>query len=489
MTGAPAGLDPAVRRPFLADGVLSRLMDACTGGAFLAGLALWSGADAVTLGLVAALPMLAQVAQVAALALLLRVRDRRAVVLVCAGTGRGLLALLALALLLRPAWVAPASLVGLLAVVALLTVVATAAWNWWMRDLLPPDRLGRLFADRTRRTTLVALAATLAAGLALDALRGAGQEAAGYGLLFAVGAASGLLALLYLARTPHVAPPPSPPASASLRQLLDATRAPATRPALLALALLAVAVAVSLPFVAVHLLRDAGLGFAAIAVLAALSQLGVVAGLRGWGHLADRHGERGALLVACALLALLLAGWAATAAAGGAARLALLAFLHFGTGFALGGLDLAGTSLLLRSAPAHGAQAHLAAIGLAKAVVAGLATLAAGWAWGALGTGPVATVPLPWGAAPLGAFHLLSLAAAVLALAALAAVARLPEPRPRPFVEVTRAMRREVAEMSSVAGIRAFIHAVSYSVEFLARPFAARPPPPPPRRPQPFGDD
>ncbi|MEK6974893.1 MAG: hypothetical protein AABY18_00960 [Candidatus Thermoplasmatota archaeon] len=76
-------LDP--RRPLNWDAVLSRLMDSLTGGAFLAGLAVFTGAFNLQLGLLAAMPFLAQVVQLPALALLLRVQDRRRVVVAMAG--------------------------------------------------------------------------------------------------------------------------------------------------------------------------------------------------------------------------------------------------------------------------------------------------------------------------------------------------------------------------------------------------------------------
>ena len=79
-----------------------------------------------------------------------------------------------------------------------------------------------------------------------------------------------------------------------------------------------------------------------------------------------------------------------------------------------------------------------------------------------------------YGSWSLRGFQVLSLGGAALSLLALAALTRVPEPAARPVLDVARAMRREVHQMSSVAGIRGLIHAVSYTVEFMAAPFAAR---------------
>src|SRR5687768_15353231 len=79
------------QRTILWDGVFSRFMDTMTGGAFLAGLALYLGASTFIVALIAALPFLAQVAQFPAVQLLMRARNRRRIVVLASGFARGLL--------------------------------------------------------------------------------------------------------------------------------------------------------------------------------------------------------------------------------------------------------------------------------------------------------------------------------------------------------------------------------------------------------------
>jgi MFS family permease len=459
-----------IRRLVFRDGVCSRLMDTLTGGPFLAGLALLVGASNLILGLLAALPILAQVAQLPTLGLLLRVHDRRKVVVVTCFFGRSLLLGLALVLFAQPRLLSGAVLLTFFAVSALLAVTATAAWNWWMRDLLPPETLGHFFGRRLKANTVAALLALLAAGWVLDQFGHAGRASDGYALLFGLGALFGLAGLVFLARTPHPEPPPSPPARRSLHILNDTLKQPSTRRLSLAFAAVATSVTFALPFVAVFLLRSLGYSYVIVTALTALSQLAYIAGLRGWGHLSDNHGNRAVLLLSIGLLAVVQAGWAAAGWHPGWTMLAWAALLHFLAGYATGGVDLGGTNLLLRSAPREGAPAHLAAVSLGRALLAGLGTIAAGALWDLLGSGPLFTS----GGWSLRGFQVLCLGGAGLCLLALLALDRVPEPAARPVVEVARAMRREVHQMSSVAGIRGLIHAVSYSVEFMAAPFAAR---------------
>jgi MFS family permease len=468
-------MPPTAWRPLMWDGVFSRLMDALTGGAFLAGLTLLSGASNFVVGLVAALPFLGQVAQLPALALLLRVQDRRKAVLWLAGASRVLLGLIAVVLLWNPSRLTAPVLVLVLSLAAVLTVAATAAWNWWMRDLLPEARLGSFFSRRMTRTTVVAMVALPLAGRGLDFMVQRGWAAQGYGLLFAAGCLCGLVGLAWLSRAPHAPAPPSPKVATSLGLLREAFARRGTRGAIAALGTVSAAASFALPFAAVFLLRDLRMSFLVVMLLAVVSQLGYLASLRGWGHLSDHYGDRGVLTVSMALLAASLAGWALTGWRSGFLLIPWLAALHFIGGFALGGADLGGTNLMLKTAPAHAAQAHMAAVGLSKALLAGLGALTAGFLWDRVGSGTLWTLSIgPAGTWALGGFQLLCAVGAAITLLAGLALVRVREVRHRPVVEVARTMRREVQQMSSVAGIRVFIHAVSYVVELMASPFSAR---------------
>lgn len=469
-------ISPEIRRPLLADAVLSRLMDSITGGAFLAGLGLWAGADNFGLGILAALPFLAQVVQLPAVAVLLRWQDRRRIVVWTAGLARIILLAIAAVLLLKPAWVRQDTLILAMAAVAGLTVVATAAWNWWMRDLLPSAELGAFFGQRLRGATIVSLVAMLAGGGLLDWLTSRGGEATGYAVLFAVGAVAGLGGVVALRRTPHQPPPPSPPVKQSLLLVPKALRHTA-KPLLWTLSLSTTAASFALPFAAIYLLRGLGYSFLAVTAMAVVSQIAYLFGLRGWAYVSDRYGDRSLLAISIGLLGLSLAGWAIAGWKSGLSLAIWLSGLHFLSGFAMGGIELANTNLLLRAASQGPVAAQLAGISLVRALAGGLGVLAAGAAWQALGPGVLwgATIPV-LGDWELRGFQVLCIGALALCLATGLALRKMPYAEGNRTVDVARAMRREVNQMSSVAGIRGLIHAVSYYVELLAWPFATRQP-------------
>lgn len=446
-------------------------MDGLTGGPFLAGLALAVGAGTPEIAFLAAMPFVAQVLQLPTVALLLRSRDRRRIVVAAAGASRAVY--LVLALMLLVGLLGPPSLLWLVAISTGLAVVATAAWNWWMRDLLPPAELGAFFGHRLRGATAVSLLVMLAAGFGLDAFLTQGHAIEGYSILFALGGVVGLLGVWSLAVTPHVAPPPSAPVSSTMPRIWRAYRE-AKMPLLAGLSLVAVAASFALPFAAVFMLRSLHFSFAIVTVMAVISQLAYLSGLRSWVYTSDKFGDRPVLVMTMGLLAVSLVGWGLAGWTGGWWILVFVAILHFLSGFSLSGIELGTNNLLLRTAPPENAAAHLAAVSVFRAAAGGLGILVSGILWTQVGTGPV------WPAMPDGApwvlrgFQVLAFASVLPCLAAMVVLARMRTPEQPRIAEVARTIRREVSQMSSIAGIRAFIHAVSYSVEFFATPFASR---------------
>lgn len=471
---------PKVRRQIVVDGIFSKLMDTFTGGVFLAGLGLFAGANNFVLGLLASMPFLAQVAQLPTVALLMRAVDRRRIVVIAIGLSRTLLWVIAGYLLLAPARLDAPLLVALVGSMGVLSVVATGAWNWWMRDVVPRAELGRFFGRRMQVTTLFGAVALVIAGATVDWFESRGDANLGYAAVFAAGGLAGYVGVYFLSRTPHPRPAPPDVPQRAVGQLWDTLRTPAMRPLLLALTLTASTLTIALPFTAVYLLRGANYTFFALTVLSLVSQLAYMASLRGWGHLSDRFGNRPVLQISVGLLVAALLGWSFTGGMRAWPLFAFLLILHFVTGYAVGGIDLTGSNILLKTAPEHGAPAYLAAVSLCRATMAGIATILAGAAWQGMGTQVLAAVPIVGDVAwEARGFHVLAIASAGLGFLAILALRRVHEEGGHRAHEVARAMRREVHMISSVAGIRAFVHVVSYMVEFLNRREQAPPPEPP----------
>ena len=260
-------------------------MDTLTGGVFLAGLGLFLGANSFTIGLLASLPFLAQVIQFPTVKLLLHVRDRRKVVVTAAALSRTLLVVLGVVLLLEAERLDATRLLIVMGLVGLAVVVASAGWNWWMRDLIPREELGRFFARRMQLTTIASAAALLVAGWGLDRYVDRGLTPQGYGILFVLGGLTGLVGVIFLARTPHPEPTVASTRRRAIELVTTVLRHPQHRPLVLSLTFLAGTLTIALPFTAVFMLRTLGYSFLAITVLTLVGQLAYIESLRGWGCL------------------------------------------------------------------------------------------------------------------------------------------------------------------------------------------------------------
>jgi MFS family permease len=267
--------------------------------------------------------------------------------------------------------------------------------------------------------------------------------------------------------------------SGAARLVLDALRQPGNTQLVTALSLVASTLTIALPFSAVFLLDSLGYGFVTISALSLVNVLAYVGSLRAWGQLSDRFGNRPILAISVGMLVVALLGWSVAWGEPGPGLAVGLAALHFLTGFAVAGIELAAGNIVLKTAPPDNAPAFLAGMSATRALVAGVATVAAGAAWQAVGPGTLVVfhpANLTWS---LRAFHLLALASALVGLLALLVLSRVPEPGGADVRYVARAMRREVRSLSSVAGLRAFVHVVSYAVEFVTPKSPAQPDPPP----------
>lgn len=473
-------MDPAIsetaKRTLMLDGTFSRIMDTLTGGVILAGLALHLGANSFLVGVLASLPFLAQGAQLFAVQLLMRVRNRKAVVVWSVGIARTLFILLAALVWFYGRELGPMPLVAVIAANALLAVFSTAAWNWWIRDVVPRDELGRYFGRRLRFSTFLAMLFLLAGGYFLDRAVETGRGDDGYALLFLAGGLAGYLSIYFLLRTPHPTPPPAPAREPATTQIVHALREGQAGRLAVALIFVTSTLTIALPFTAIYLLRSASFSVLWVTSFYIVSNLAYVGSLRGWGHLSDRFGHRPVLQISTGLLATALIGWSIAWTDRTATLIGLLILIHFLSGFAVAGIELSVHNLVLKTAPEANPLAYISGLLLVRATAAGLVTLAAGAAWQAIGSGALAALTVPFGATwTIRGFHVLALASVGVAVTALLLLRSVPEEGGAPTVDVARAMRREVRMISSVAGIRAFVHVVSYVVEFLS----TRPPPPP----------
>jgi len=158
------------------EGAFATLMGTLIGGAFLTGFAISLGADSFIIGILAAVPLLANVLQIFGSYLIDRIGDTKRVCIIYVILHRFFWFLIVISpfVLLRVQlydiriWI----FVALLAVASIFASISSVSWNSWMADLIPEKVRGRFFAKRNMVAQIVGMLAALLAGFFLDYWQG-----------------------------------------------------------------------------------------------------------------------------------------------------------------------------------------------------------------------------------------------------------------------------------------------------------------------------
>lgn len=362
------------------EGLASQTMATLTGGIFLTAYALQLGAPNTIVGLLAAIPFLAQLLQLSGIVLVERFRRRRRLAVGANALGR--LCLLGVALgAFLPANLALGLLIVMLIVQASLGAIGSCSWNSWIRDLIPPDRLGGYFSRRLSGMTALGAALTAAAGYLIDTWRTGvdGGTVGIYAALFAFGAAAGLAGVGLLAVTPE---PPMPPTEtrAPLRQVLvKPFRDRNFRGLLWFLAAWSFAVNLPAPFFTIYMLTRLQMTMTEVMALVVLTQVTSFAVLPLWGRLADQYSNKSILAVCGPVYILCLLGWTFTTLPDQPAlAMVLLTLLHALMGVTTAGVMLAAGNIALKLSPEGEATPYLAMSGMIAALASGFAPILGG---------------------------------------------------------------------------------------------------------------
>lgn len=464
-TGDDIDTDRA-QRALVWDGAWANVVGVLTSGVLLVGFALALGAGPLAIGLLAAVPFFAQLAQLPAIPLIEAIRRRRRIAVSANTAARTLILAMAGIPLVGDPTVGLALLFAGSVVTAVLGAVGVCAWNSWMRDLLPKAELGRFFARRLFWATGFALVAAPAGGFLVDHWP-FGARLTAYSALLAVAAIAGFVSSYWLSRVPDV-----PMRSASDRPTLRASlQAPlrdrAFRPLLLFSGTWNFACNLSAPFLPVYFMQQLGLSLALVVVLWAISQVANMLTLRTWGRLADRLSARAILAVGVPVyLGAVLALPSAALPEPHQLTVPVLAVIHLVMGGATAAIGLASANIGLTMAPERLATEYLASFSLVASLAAGTAPLVGG-ALASLFAQQEVSVTVHWGAASASAdvialrfrhWEFLFALTFVLGLGAVYLLSFIREGREvseqRVIEHLMLEAQRTVRSLSSVSGLR-----------------------------------
>jgi len=368
------------------EGTFSLGFNSITTSGFLAAFALALGANYLQIGILAAIPFLLQIVQIPAIGLVERIRRRKQIAVLSWFPAQLLWFPIALIpiFILVPSETAIFLLLVLMAVRGLLNAVCNAAWNGWIRDLVPQTMLGRFFSRRLLFATVTAVVFSLGAAIFIDYWRGhvPGENMIlGYTYVLLFGALFlGLASPVLMSLMPEPLMQPILGSQPSIRQRLTAPlRDSNFRRLIQFLFFWGFASNLAIPFFAVYMLVRLGLPLSWVIALSVLSQLFNIFFLRVWGRFVDRFGNKAVLTLCASLYLLVILGWIFTTMPERYfLTMPLLVLLHVFAGIANAGVTLTVGTIGLKLAPQGEATPYLAGASMATNLGAGLGPLLGG---------------------------------------------------------------------------------------------------------------
>ncbi|HSQ92706.1 MAG TPA: MFS transporter [Methanoregula sp.] len=362
------------------DGLATQAMVTLTSGIFLVAFGLQLGASNTVIGLLAAIPPLAELIQMPAITVVEKIRNRR---LVCVGASI-IARIFWIVIALIPFLFGPAAAIPVLIVSLVLygsiSAISHCSWNSWMRDLVPQDILGSFFSRRMSLAVALGTVLSLAAGGLIDFFHRATDfpPVTAYSVIFLGGFVAGLMGIWYMSRIPEPLmqmTPRVPP----LTQVRSAFRDENFSRLIAFLGSWNFAVNLAAPFFTVYLLVMLDFDITIVIALAVLSQAASVLSYGMWGRIADRFSNKSVLRVSGPLFMICILGWTfTTLPTRHLLTVPLLIVLHILMGMSTAGVTLASANIGLKLAPQGGATAYLATISIINSLAAGVAPVLGG---------------------------------------------------------------------------------------------------------------
>lgn len=290
------------------EGMLAEVVTACVGGSVLTGWALFLHLSPFWVGVLGALPFIAQMVQLPAASVTSWLGHKRAAVVAVAASRQVYLPLVFLPFLHLEPELQQRVLVGVAAASAVLGVVGNNAWVAWMGELVPVPIRGRYFGKRTALTILGGTLASLAAGAGLDLGKASGHAGVAFAGLALLGCLVGGITTLLMLRQHDPAPDASrvpPGIGAALKPLRD----PGARNVIRFQVAWNLAIGVAGAFFSIHMLQNLHMGFTLVAAYNAGVAVVRMLAAPAWGRALDRVGTRPVLAVCCFGMALVPLLW------------------------------------------------------------------------------------------------------------------------------------------------------------------------------------
>ena len=364
----------------LKDGLATQAMVTLTGGVFLVAFGLQLGASNTVIGLLAAIPPLAELIQMPAISVVENVRNRRLVCVSASIVARLFWVVIALIpFLFGPSAAVPVLIISLV-LYGCISAISHCSWNSWMRDFVPEEILGSFFSRRLSLSLALGIVLSLVASALIDFIQRnpAFPPGTAYSVIFLGGFVAGLFGIWYMSRIPE----PLMLVTAKvplLEQIRSSFRDENFSRLIAFLGAWNFAVNLAAPFFTVYLLVMLNFDITVVIAFAVLSHISSVLSYGMWGRIADRFSNKSVLRVSGPLFMICILGWTfTTLPTRHLLTIPLLIILHILMGLSTAGVTLASANIGLKLAPHGGATAYLATINITNSLAAGIAPIIGG---------------------------------------------------------------------------------------------------------------
>ncbi len=439
----------------IADGIFGTMWTSLTGGAFLVGYALKVfNAGGSAIGMLAALPLFANIVQVAGSLLIEKTGKKKPACIVGVLTGRltwvGVI-LLPLAFVPKGAGGAAWPLIAVIGLSSLFGALGTVGWTAWMGDLVPRKQRGTFFGRRNMIASFAGMVALLLGGKFLDiADRFHVPVALAFMLLFSAGLLCGVTSVWFLSRIPETGTPP-PASSVRLKSslLLQPLRDGNFRALIVFGSVWSAGVQMAGPFYNVFLIDTLRADFGTITLFGTCATIATLLMMRTWGPISDALGNKPVIIVSGWILVLVPVLWI-LARPQSFFLPVLLANLV--SGAAMAGAALSQFNILIALSPRKGRSMYIAMFSAITGLVGAAAPVAGGIAVHALQD--ISFTVLSYRVTSL---HILFLGSSAIQLASVLLAVRIREPSAAAPMAVIMQLKNDLNPQTGIASSADFI--------------------------------
>jgi MFS family permease len=362
------------------DGVFATIFSNVTGGVLLTNFLMELGASPAEIGLLASIPMLANLVQPLGAYLSEQTTSRHLFCLWIYGVSRSIWLFLPIGIFVVGRDHAPHTLVSWTLGIALLSYVlgalGSAPWLSWMAMLVPRRLRGRYFGIRNSAANLTNLLSIPLTGLLVSKWMGGPLQ--GYGVVLVLGIAAGLISLWFQNFMIDINPQEQRSRTASTAPLRSILQNSNFLVFLLYFSFWMFAVNLSAPFFNLYMLDNLGLDISQASLYNSLTAAANLLMLVLWGKLADRIGNRPILIGIGIVVAVTPLLWLVTGANPISIWLWLPA-LHILSGGTWAAIDLCTNNLQLGVVPVQSQATYFGVAAAIAGISSALGTTAGGF--------------------------------------------------------------------------------------------------------------